>query len=138
MKISTRLRYGLRLLLDLALHGGEEPIPLKEVAERQNISLNYLRQLILPLENSGLVRSTRGNRGGYILARNPESISLLEIAQVLEGPLSLTDCVDDGSSCERFSTCRTRKVWEEVSCAIQNILSQKTLQNLLNERSEKP
>jgi len=136
VKISTRLRYGLRLLLDLAIHGNKEPVPLKEVAERQNISLNYLRQLILPLENSGLVRSTRGNRGGYLLARHPEKISLLEIAQILEGPLSLTDCVEDASSCQMFSACLTRKVWEEVSCAIQNILAQKTLQNLLNERSE--
>ncbi|NSW75297.1 MAG: Rrf2 family transcriptional regulator [Candidatus Atribacteria bacterium] len=136
MKISTRLRYGLRLLLDLALHAENEPIPLKDVAERQNISLHYLRQLTLPLEASGIIRSMRGNRGGYVLGRSPEKISLLEVAQVLEGPLYLTECVNDASSCNQFPKCRTRKVWAELSSAIQKILAQKNLRDLVEERSE--
>lgn len=136
MKISTRLRYGLRLLLDLALHAENEPIPLKDVAERQNISLHYLRQLTLPLEASGIIRSMRGNRGGYVLGRSPEKISLLEVAQALEGPLHLTECVNDASFCNQFPECRTRKVWAELSSAIQQILAQKNLRDLVEERSE--
>ncbi|MEN3186057.1 MAG: Rrf2 family transcriptional regulator [Atribacterota bacterium] len=136
MKVSTRLRYGLRLLLDLALHAENEPIPLKDVAERQQVSLHYLRQLTLPLEASGLIRSMRGNRGGYVLGRSPDKISLLEVAQVLEGPLYLTECVNDASCCSQFPICRTRRVWVELSSAIKKILAQKSLQDLTEERGE--
>ncbi|MGQ9473138.1 MAG: RrF2 family transcriptional regulator [Candidatus Caldatribacteriaceae bacterium] len=135
MKISTRLRYGLRFLIDLALHSKREPIPLKEIAERQQISLNYLRQLVLSLEAHGLIRSFRGNRGGYTLNRSPENISLLEVAQVLEGPVYLTECVNDFSSCTMFSECRTRRIWEEISHTIERILAEKSLKDVL-ERSE--
>ncbi|MCX7668363.1 MAG: Rrf2 family transcriptional regulator, partial [Atribacterota bacterium] len=80
--------------------------------------------------------SVRGNKGGYVLSRSPEKISLLEVAQALEGPLYLTECVNDASSCNQFSACRTRKIWAELSAVIQKVLAQKSLRDLAEERSE--
>ena len=101
MKLSTRGRYGVRLMLDLALHYGEGPIFLKDIAERQGISEKYLWQLINPLKTTGLINSQRGAHGGYVLGKAPERISLKEILQILEGSLCLVDCVDNPSFCER-------------------------------------
>ena len=100
MKISTRARYGLRLLVDLAEHSGKDPVKLKDISQRQGISLNYLRQLIMPLESNKIVRSIRGNRGGYLLGKKPEEINLLDIMNLLEGPIDLVDCVHNKNLCK--------------------------------------
>ncbi|MDK2896625.1 MAG: hypothetical protein PWP04_745 [Candidatus Atribacteria bacterium] len=133
MRISTRLRYGLRLLLELARHEGGKPVKLKDVSANQQIPLPYLRQLIIPLENEGLVKSVRGSRGGYLLAQPPEKIGLLKVARVLEGPLTLVNCVGEPSACNRSPSCPTRKLWEEISEETRKVLSQKTLKSLLDE-----
>ena len=102
-------------MLDLALHYGEGPIYLKDIARRQDISAKYLWQLINPLKMTKLITSTRGAHGGYVLGKEPERISLKEILDVLEGSLCLVDCVDNPSICERTPFCVSRDVWEEVS-----------------------
>ncbi|HHT09353.1 MAG TPA: Rrf2 family transcriptional regulator [Atribacter sp.] len=131
MKISTRARYGLRLLVDLAEHSGKDPVKLKDISQRQGISLNYLRQLIMPLESNKIVRSIRGNRGGYLLGKKPEEINLLDIMNLLEGPIDLVDCVHNKNLCQISDTCPTRKIWVEISEKMEQSLVQKSLKDLM-------
>jgi Rrf2 family transcriptional regulator, cysteine metabolism repressor len=134
MKLSTKGRYSVRLMLDLAMHDGEGPILLKDIAERQAISEKYLWQLIPPLKNLGLVTSFRGAHGGYTLAKTPAEINLQDIVTAVEGPLSLVDCVDDPKLCARVDTCVSRAVWQEVSEKILQILASFTLATLIERQ----
>ena len=95
MKLSTRARYGTRALLDLALHRGDKPVQLKDIAQRQQISTQYLEHLISPLLGAGILRSTRGARGGIWLAKNPGEVRLSEVIQLLEGSIAPVDCLND-------------------------------------------
>ena len=137
MKLSTRGRYGVRLMIDLALHYGEGPILLKEIAERQGISEKYLWQLINPLKTTGLINSIRGAHGGYVLGKAPEAVTLKEILQVLEGPLCLVDCVDNPSLCERSSSCISRDVWGEASRNLRQTMENTTLAAMVERQKEK-
>jgi Rrf2 family protein len=137
MKLSTRGRYGVRLMFDLALHYGDGPIYLKDIAERQGISAKYLWQLINPLKVTKLITSTRGAHGGYILGREPERISLKEILDILEGSLCLVDCVDNPSICERASSCVSRDIWGEVSKGMRQTLENTTLAEMVKRQKEK-
>jgi Rrf2 family protein len=137
MKLSTKGRYGTRLMVDLALHHGEGPILLKEIAERQEISEKYLWQLISPLKNAGLINSTRGAHGGYNLAKPPAQITLKEIVVTLEGPMCLVECVDTPSVCSRSDTCVSRDVWHEVSEKILQTLESITLEYLVEKQKSK-
>jgi Rrf2 family protein len=137
MKLSTRGRYGVRLMFDLALHYGDGPIYLKDIAERQEVSVKYLWQLINPLKTKGLVNSTRGAHGGYVLGKEPGRISLKEILQVLEGPLCLVDCVDTPSLCKRSPSCISRDIWEEASKGMQQMLENTTLATMVLKQKEK-
>ena len=132
MKMSTKGRYGVRLMIDLALHSGEGPVLLKDIAQRQGISEKYLWSLINPLKTVGLVRSIRGARGGYQLAKEPAEISLKDIMRVLEGPLCLVDCVENPSSCKRSPTCITRDVWCEASQGFMKTLEAMTLETMVD------
>ena len=124
-------------MLDLALHYGEGPILLKDIAERQGISEKYLWQLINPLKTTGLVNSLRGAHGGYVLGKPPEAISLKAILQILEGPLCLVDCVDNPSLCERAPSCISRDIWGEASKNMQQTLEDTTLAAMVERQKEK-
>ena len=137
MKLSTRGRYGVRLMLDLALHYGEGPILLKDIAERQGISEKYLWQLINPLKTTGLVNSLRGAHGGYVLGKSPEAISIKAILQVLEGSLCLVDCVDNPALCERSLSCISRDIWGEASKNMQQTLEDTTLAAMVERQKDK-
>jgi Rrf2 family protein len=137
MKLSTRGRYGVRLMLELALHYGEGPILLKDIAERQGISEKYLWQLINPLKTTGLVNSQRGAHGGYVLGKAPEAISLKAILQILEGSLCLVDCVDNPALCERSPSCVSRDIWGEASKNMQQTLQDTTLAAMVERQKEK-
>jgi len=137
MKLSTRGRYGVRLMFDLALHYGDGPIYLKDIAERQEVSAKYLWQLINPLKATKLITSTRGAHGGYVLGREPERISLKEILDVLEGSLCLVDCVDNPSICKRASSCVARDIWGEVSKGMRQTLENTTLAEMVKRQKEK-
>ena len=119
MKLSTRGRYATRALLDLALHQGEEPVFLKDIARRQQISLKYLDHLITPLIAGGVVRTIRGPKGGVSLARPPEEIRLSEIIKLAEGSIVPVACVDDPAICSRSGICATRDIWIELKGAGQ-------------------
>jgi len=137
LKLSTRTRYGTRALLDLARHQGDKLVQLKDIARRQNISLHYLEHIIAPLVGAGIVRSTRGARGGLQLTRRPGEIKLSEVVQLLEGTITPVDCVIDPESCTRSGFCVTREVWGEMKKAIDNTLKAITLQDLVEREKGK-
>ncbi len=135
MKISTKGRYGLRTLMDIAVHQAKGPVNLNDIAERQGISAKYLWQIVNLLKTAGLVRGTRGPKGGYILIRDPSDITLLDVIQILEGPVSLVECVDDPDFCVRVENCVAHSVWEEVSQAVRAALRQITLAEILRRHA---
>ncbi len=137
MKLSTRARYGTRALLDIALHGGKGPILLRDIAQRQQISLLYLGHLITPLVAAGIIRSTRGARGGIWLAKPPEEIKLSEVVHLLEGSTALVECVNDSKACPRSDLCVTRDIWGELRQAIDGVLESTTLQDLVRRQKRK-
>ena len=137
MKLSTRGRYGTRALLELALHQGEGPILLKDIAQRQQISLRYLEHLITPLIAGGIVRSTRGARGGVLLAKLPEEIKLSEVIQLLEGSVAPAECVNNPGICNRSAFCVTRDVWSELKRVMNGVLESTTLQDLVERHKKK-
>ena len=137
MKLSTRTRYGVRLMVSLAERFGEGPVFLKEVAAEQEISEKYLSLIVIPLRSAGLVLSTRGAYGGYTLARQPNKISLKEVVDALEGDPCLVDCVREPSSCSRTAICPARDVWQTVGERISETLSEVTLDQLAADAREK-
>ena len=137
MRLSTRGRYGTRALLELALHQGEEPVLLRDIAKRQQISLSYLEHLITPLIGGGIVRSTKGPRGGVSLAKTPEEIKLSEVIQLLEGSVAPAECVNNPGICNRSEFCVTRDVWGELKKAMDGVLQSTTLQDLVERHKEK-
>jgi len=137
MKLSTRGRYATRALLDLALHQGEGPSQLKDIAQRQQIPLHYLEHLLSPLIAGGIVRSTRGAKGGVSLARAPEEIKLSQVIRLLEGPLAAAECVDDPGVCRHATFCAAREIWEEIERAMNDILESTTLEDLARRQREK-
>ncbi len=137
MKLSTRGQYGTRALLELALHHGKGPIPLKDIAQSQQISLQYLEHLITPLIAGGIVRSIRGARGGVSLARPPKEIRLSEVLQLLEGSIALVECVNDPKYCSRSDFCVTRDIWGELKKVMDGVLESTTLQDLVERQKRK-
>jgi Rrf2 family cysteine metabolism transcriptional repressor len=137
MKLSTRGQYGTRALLDIALHYDGNPILLKDIAKRQAISAQYLEHLVSPLIKAGIVRSTRGARGGVTLAKSPEEIRLSQVIQILEGSTAPVECVDDPKVCPRSDFCVTRDVWKEMKRAMIQVLESTTLQDLVERQKEK-
>jgi len=137
MRLSTKGRYGLRALLDLALHRDEGSVLLRDIARRQEVSLPYLEHLIAPLIAGGLVKSTRGARGGVLLLKSPSDINLGEIIQLLEGSIAPVDCVNDPKLCHRSGSCVTRDIWIEMKMAMSQVLDSTTLQDLVERQRQK-
>lgn len=133
MKISTRGRYALRLMLDLAMNDTGNPIRIKDVAERQNISDKYLEQIISVLNKAGFVKSVRGPQGGYTLKRKPEEYTVGMILRLTEGSIAPVSCVEeDETDCERQSGCVTYLLWRKISDAINDVVDTVTLQDLID------
>ena len=124
-------------MLELACHYGEGPIELREIANREDISLKYLEQVIVPLRTAGLVRSVRGSKGGYSLAKHPSEIYLKDLVETLEGPLNLIECLKDPKVCPKVPYCITRDVWQEVSEAIDGVFHSVTLEDMVHRKKEK-
>ena len=143
MKLSTKGRYGTRAMVDLALHYGQGPIQLKEIAQREDIPLQYLERLMAPLIAAGIVKSTRGAHGGVYLLKEPQEIKLSEVIQVLEGSIAPVECIANPEVCSRSASCVTRDVWDDLKKAMDGVLENTTLQNLVErhnrkQRSQKP
>ncbi|KJS83906.1 MAG: Rrf2 family transcriptional regulator [Peptococcaceae bacterium BICA1-8] len=135
MKLSTKGRYGVKAMFDLAQNYGSGPIPLNTIARRNNISEHYLEQLIAVLRKAGLVKSVRGAQGGYILNKSPETITVGDIIRVLEGPIAPVDCVneDEPEHCENADFCITRNIWAKVRDSVAQVLDSITLKDMLEE-----
>lgn len=137
MKLSTRGRYGIRAILDLAGHTDDEPVLVKDISKRQEISVWYLQHLINPLIAGGLIRSTRGPGGGVSLTKSPSEIKLSDIILLLEGSLAPVECVDDPAVCPRSNLCVTRDTWVEIKKSIDRILESTTIQDLIERQKKK-
>ncbi len=138
MKISTKGRYALRLMLDLAVYNTGAPISLKDVAKRQQISEKYLEQIISLLNKAGFVRSVRGPQGGYMLAKDPGEYTVGRILRLTEGDLAPVSCVEaDGMDCERRQGCVTVRIWEKLTEAINGVVDHITLADMVEWQMEK-
>jgi len=135
MKLSTRTRYGMRAIIELAQHEEKRPLQLKVIAERQDISVKYLEQLMSLLRSAGFVRSVRGSKGGYILARPADQITLNEVFRCLEGAVTTAECTEDQAYCGRSADCAAREVWKRVETAIQGVLGSIRLSDLIDKPS---
>jgi Rrf2 family protein len=124
MKLTTKSRYGTRLVLDLAQHYGKRAVQLGEIARRQDVSIKYLEQIIRPLKKANYIKSFRGSKGGHVLNKPPEEITVGEIVALLEDSPSLTSCVDNPDVCDRVDTCLTRLIWQEATNAMYEKLGQ--------------
>ena len=131
MKISTKTRYGMRFMIDLAQHWGEGCVALKDVAERQGISKKYLEQVVAPLAAAGLLRVTRGYAGGYELARSPQDITLADVVSASEDGLELLDCMSGLFACERQEGCLSQRIWGGLQNAMRDYLASQTLADVV-------
>ena len=139
MKISTKGRYALRLMLDIALHSSGAAVPLRDVAQRQEISDKYLEQIVTQLSRAGLVRSVRGAGGGYLLTREPSEYTVGEILRTLEGNLAPVSCADsdDVCRCSRADRCVTVEIWRDIQAAVSGVVDHLTLADLVERYHQK-
>lgn len=136
MKISTKGRYGLRAVIDIAVNASDEPVALSEIAMRQNISISYLEQLIAKLKKAGIVNSIRGAKGGYTIAKDPNTISVGDVLRALEGDLNPVNCAEitgDDDMCNDAENCVTKYVWKRISDSINNTVNTLMLSELMGE-----
>ena len=137
MKISTRTRYGIRAMIELAQDYGMGPLQVRIIAQRQDLSVKYLEQLMILLKSAGYIKGIRGSKGGYILARDPKLIKLSDVFCVLESSVTTVDCLEDEGYCNRITDCVIRQVFSDVQQAIMNVLSAVTLQDLADKAKNK-
>ncbi|PJI06691.1 MULTISPECIES: RrF2 family transcriptional regulator [Clostridium] len=132
MKLSTKGRYGVKAMVDLAIHYGEEPVSIKSISERQRISEAYLEQLFVPLRKASLIKSIRGSQGGYVLSKAPKDIYISNIFDVLEGPIEISDCIEN-DTCDNSDYCATRLLWVKIKESIDHVTKTITLQDMVDD-----
>ncbi len=132
MKLSTKGKYGVKAMVDLAVNQGEAPVSIKSISKRQNISEYYLEQLFAPLRKAELVKSIRGAQGGYALNKDPKDLTVLEIMNILEGPVEISECLDN-EECDKIDCCATRTVWHKIKTSIDEVMSSITLQDIMDD-----
>ena len=132
MKLSTRSRYGARILVDLARHTGQGPVQIGEISKRQDISVKYLEQLIRPLKQASMVTSVRGPKGGHLLAKKPEEISLGQIVRLFEGQSELVECISNPEQCNMSDDCQVRLAWKDATRVLYEKLDNTSIADLLD------
>jgi Rrf2 family transcriptional regulator, cysteine metabolism repressor len=132
MKLSTKGRYGVKAMLDLAIHYGKEPVSIKSISERQNVSEYYLEQLFSTLRKADLIKSVRGAQGGYVLSKSPGEITVKVVMEVLEGPVEISDCLEEGS-CNNIDCCATRLLWARIKDSIDSVMESTTLKDMVDD-----
>jgi len=135
MKLSTRSRYGTRILVDLARHNDQGPIQIGEISKRQDISVKYLEQLIRPLKQASMVTSVRGPKGGHLLAKNPKNITLGQIVRLFEGQTELVECISNPEQCNMSDDCQVRLAWKEATRVLYEKLDSTTIADLMQENA---
>ncbi len=139
LRVSSKGRYGVKAIYELALHYGQGPLPLSHIAKAQSISEAYLEQLMAPLKRSGIIDGVRGSQGGYQLAREPASISVGDVVRALEGPISLADCTGtDPSHCPDWASCVGPDIWNRVQAALVETMNGISLSQLVNPQEQIP
>lgn len=135
MKLSTKGRYGLTIMIDLAINYGNGPLSLKSIAEKHQLSDHYLEQLVSPIRNAGLVRSVRGAYGGYILTKSPEEINAADIIRILEGPIGPVECIAETNpvKCDKYDNCVKKNLWIKMRDSIIEILEGTSLADLARD-----
>ena len=137
MKISTKGRYALRMIVDLALNQENAFVSLKDIAERQNISKKYLEQIVPMLNSSGILRTNRGNKGGYMLAKSACELTVGDVLRATEGTLAPVACLEfEPNTCARANECSTLFVWEGLYKAVSDYLDSVTVQNIIDRKSD--
>ena len=131
MKLSTRGRYGTRLMVELAKNYGKGPVSMTEISKKQDIPVKYLEQIIIPLKKANLVSSIRGPKGGHVLSRPPDQVNVWEVLLLLESKLTLVDCLTNKSACKNVGTCVVRPLWSKAYEAIMKLFKETTLKDLL-------
>jgi len=134
MKLSTKSRYAIRALLDLVDSYVDKPVSIRDIAERQNVSLRYLENIFHDLKREGILKSTKGKNGGFVPPPNIESISVLTIIEILEGKISVVDCTDAPKLCRKSSLCPSRTIWKKLNDRIRETLEGTTLGDLREKR----
>jgi len=137
MRLSTRGEYSSLLMMELAINYGKGPLLLKDIGKAQDISLKYLGQLIIPLKVAGLIKSIRGSRGGYFIARPPDKITIAEILESSEGSLYIVDCIESPEICYKSKDCIAREIWQEASEAFLKVVKSITLKDMVNRDLKK-
>lgn len=132
MKLSTKGRYGVKAMVELAIHYGDSPLSIKTISQRQGISEYYLEQLFSPLRKAKLINSIRGAQGGYVLGREPKDIKVSDIMYVLEGPIEIADCIE-GIACDNVDCCATRLLWTKIKNSIDEVMEGVTLQDIVDD-----
>ena len=138
MLLSTKGRYGIRAMYDLAVNFQEGPQPVKAISERQGIPEAYLEQLVAPLRRAGLLKSQRGSSGGYILARQPQEVSIGAIVRALEGPLAPASCVLEEEACEQSQMCAMHSLWRRMYDGMNDLFDSITLKQMLEDADGAP
>ena len=137
MRLSTKSRYGLRILMQIALDNRDgKAAQGKSISKKQEISEPYLEQIMIPLKNAGLVRTTRGCNGGYFLNKDPKDITILNVIELFEGELNLVDCVSDEKNCSRIKNCQTSSVWKRIASSLRDTADKITLASILEEHKD--
>jgi len=137
MQLSTKIRYGVRAMIDIGSHCSDRPVPLTDVSRRQDVSAKYLEAIMPSLKAAELVRSVKGPGGGYMLARKPGEITLYDILSALEGPACLVDCVNQPGSCRGQSDCVSSDVWKNLSHLINSNLRSVTIGELIDRQNQR-
>lgn len=135
MKISTRCRYAVRALLDLALHSNGDLILLKDIAKRQQISVKYLESIFAALRKAGIIKGIRGAKGGYHLLKTPAEITIYDIVYTMQGFIAPVGCIDDACTCNRTEECVTRTIWDDLTQNISTTLKSYTLADLVERHT---
>ena len=136
MRLNTQTRYATRVMLDLAQHYRKGSIAIRDISKRQEVSARYMENLMGPFRSAGLVRTERGNRGGYVLAKDPSEITMADIFRILEGTLPTVPCVEDPLFCHRESRCVTRLIWCKLQKSIEGVLRGITLADMVEMQKE--
>lgn len=134
---STRIRYGLRCLLELSRRQDHGPVSLRAIAETQDVSMKYLESIFHLFRQAGIVQSVRGGAGGYMLSRSPEAITVKDVVEAIDGPFNLIKCLEDPSACKRAETCETRDFWAEFQGSVSGFLGARSLRDLLSKSPSK-
>ena len=136
MKLTTKTRYSLRILVQLASRYNQAPVKGKDISSKQNISEPYLEQIMITIKSAGFVRTERGCNGGYALNKSPKSISVLDIIQLFEGEIAFADCLEPSSTCGMLTQCPTSKIWNHLSKTLKDEASQITLKSIVDDMNE--